>query len=160
MTEAWYLKIDGIDGESTAVGHQGEIDVLSWSWGVSVDAGRQGSGGGAGRPEFGELRVTARISQASPKLLAACATGRHLASAQLSGVRPHTGRRSGDYLQYRLEEVTVSSVDHRDAEAEVPTEQFALLYGLIEVSYTPQDETGGPGEPVVFSYDLRRRRVE
>jgi type VI secretion system secreted protein Hcp len=27
-----FLKVDGINGESTDSRHRGEIDVLSWSW--------------------------------------------------------------------------------------------------------------------------------
>lgn len=32
-TVDYFLKIDGIDGESTDNKHKNEIDVLSWSWG-------------------------------------------------------------------------------------------------------------------------------
>ena len=31
-----FLKVDGIDGESLLKGHEKEIDVLAWSWGVST----------------------------------------------------------------------------------------------------------------------------
>jgi type VI protein secretion system component Hcp len=31
MAEKWFLKIDGVEGESTDAAHKGEIDVLSWS---------------------------------------------------------------------------------------------------------------------------------
>ena len=34
-TERWFLKLDGIAGESTHASHKDEIDVESWSWGVS-----------------------------------------------------------------------------------------------------------------------------
>lgn len=35
-----FLKIDGIDGESSDVKHKGEIDVLSFAWNIS--RGRHG----------------------------------------------------------------------------------------------------------------------
>ena len=31
----YFLKIEGVDGESTDGKHKNEIDVLSWSWGES-----------------------------------------------------------------------------------------------------------------------------
>ena len=31
----YFLKLDGIPGESVDAKHKGEIDVLSWSWGES-----------------------------------------------------------------------------------------------------------------------------
>lgn len=159
VTDTWYLKIDGVEGESTAVDHEQEIDVLSWSWGVSVPQAQQGTGGRTGRPQLADLRITTRISKASPKILAACATGQRLQSAVLSGVRPHGGRRSGVYLQYRLGDVTVTSVEHHDAEAELPTEVLSLAYGSVEVSYAPQDQTGRLGQPVEFRWDVRQNRV-
>ena len=47
MAEQWFLKIDGIEGESTNDLHKGEIDVESWSWGVQ--SGSPASGAGLGR---------------------------------------------------------------------------------------------------------------
>ena len=29
----YFLKIPGVDGESTDAGHKNEIEILSWSWG-------------------------------------------------------------------------------------------------------------------------------
>jgi type VI secretion system secreted protein Hcp len=33
----YFLKIDGIPGESTDSKHKDEIDVLSWSWGETQE---------------------------------------------------------------------------------------------------------------------------
>ena len=46
-----FLKIDGIDGESTDKTHPGEIEISSFSWGVSnpSSVGGRGGGGGAGK---------------------------------------------------------------------------------------------------------------
>ena len=35
MALDYFLKLDGIPGESVDAKHKGEIDVLSWSWGES-----------------------------------------------------------------------------------------------------------------------------
>jgi type VI secretion system secreted protein Hcp len=42
----YFLKIDGIEGESLDEKHKGEIDVLSWSWGESQEGPTTGGGGG------------------------------------------------------------------------------------------------------------------
>ena len=45
VAESWFLKIDGVQGESTDISHKDEIDVLSWSWGVAhPSGGRHGFG--------------------------------------------------------------------------------------------------------------------
>ena len=36
-----HIKFDGIDGESTDRDHKGEIEVLSWSWGISAQPTRR-----------------------------------------------------------------------------------------------------------------------
>ena len=89
VAERWFLKLDGIAGESTDVAHKGEIDIDSWSWGVSntrLDVGG-GGGGGAGKASFQDFHFVSRISKASPALFLACASGSHIKEALLSGVR-------------------------------------------------------------------------
>ena len=44
-TVDFFLKIEGIEGESEDRAHKGEIEILSWSWGVT-NAGTSGGGGG------------------------------------------------------------------------------------------------------------------
>ncbi len=40
-----FLKMDGIPGESTDVGHKDEIDIVSYAWGESQPAVPSGAGG-------------------------------------------------------------------------------------------------------------------
>ena len=40
MPVEMFLKLAGIEGESSDAKHKGEIDVLAWSWGLSEEAGR------------------------------------------------------------------------------------------------------------------------
>ena len=89
VSDRWFLKIDGIDGDSTSVQHKGEIDVQSWSWGVTQtgSSGGGGGGGGAGRAVFQDFHFVSRISKASPALFLACATGQHHKDATLTGER-------------------------------------------------------------------------
>ena len=78
----YFLKIDGIAGESVDSKHKDEIDVLSWSWGESNPApASPGGGGGAGKVQMNDLHVSANLTKAGPQLLLACASGKHLKSA-------------------------------------------------------------------------------
>ena len=159
MAERWFLKIDGIPGESTDAAHKGEIDVESWSWGVSRSAGPgSGSGGGSGKAAFDDFHFVSRISAASPPLLNACATGSHLKTAMLSGARGAGKSKSVDFLKYQLSDVTVTNVEQFDDESQVPTEQFSLTYSKIEVTYTPQTASGKLGTPVRFGFDVKTNK--
>jgi type VI secretion system Hcp family effector len=62
-----FLKITGIPGESQDRTHKDEIEVISWSWGLTR-AGTAGSGGAAGRPAFREVSIQKRVDRSSPKL--------------------------------------------------------------------------------------------
>ena len=65
------LKIDGVDGESKIDGHEGEIDVLAWSWGHESQSGSMhvGGGGGAGKANIQDVSLTKYVDKASTNLI-------------------------------------------------------------------------------------------
>jgi type VI secretion system secreted protein Hcp len=78
----YFLKIDGIEGESQDSKHKGEIDLDSWSWG-ETESGTSG-GGGAGKVSMRDFQFVMKVNKSSPKLLIACASGQHLPKALLT----------------------------------------------------------------------------
>ena len=85
MAFDYFLRIDGIAGESADSKHKGEIAVQSFSWGESNSGPAPGGGGGgAGKVNIRDLYFTAHTSKASPQLMLACATGQHFKAAQLT----------------------------------------------------------------------------
>jgi type VI secretion system secreted protein Hcp len=160
VAERWFLKIDGIVGESTDANHKDEIDVLSWSWGVAQTGGNAGSGGGGGasKPSFQDFHFVSRISKASPSLFLSCATGTHHKSAALSGVKTAGKGGSSEFLKYKLTDVTVTSDQHTGNDGEAPVEQFSLNYSKIEVAYTPQSGTGTAATPIKAGFDVKANK--
>jgi len=161
VSERWFLKIDGIVGDSIDANHKDEIDVLSWSWGVTHaggGAGPGGGGGGAGKAAFQDFHFLSKISKASPALFLSCATGTHHKSAALSGVRTAGKGASKEFLQYKLSDVTVTSDQHAGNEGEAPVEKFSLNYSKIEVTYTPQSPTGAAGVPIRAGFDVKTNK--
>ena len=154
MAENWFLKIDGIEGDSLDKVHKGEIDVQSWSWGVVHEGSPGPGGGGAGRVSFQDFHFVAKISKASPQLFLSCATGVHHKGATLSGSRLGD-KASGDFLKYKLSDVLVTSVQHGEGGSDVPTEQFSLSYARFEITFTPQSTDGSPGPPVSAGFDVK-----
>ena len=161
VSERWFLKIDGIVGDSVDANHKDEIDVSSWSWGASHaggGAGPAGGGGGAGKASFQDFHFLSKISKASPALFLSCATGTHHKSAALSGVRTAGKGPSREFLKYKLSDVTVTSDQHTGNEGEAPVEQFSLNYSKIEVTYTPQAPSGAAGTPIRAGYDVKSNK--
>lgn len=157
MALDWFLKVEGITGDSTDNEHRDEIEVLTWSWGVINSVSSAGHvGAGLGRPAFQELHLVSRVGSASPHLFLACATGRHLRWATLTGVRP--GQRRVDFLVYHLTEVVIGSTQHSSDEQEAPLDRFAMSYRRVEVRYVPIGPDGRPGTPIKTGFDLDQNR--
>ena len=156
----YFLRIEGIAGESTDAKHKGEIEVESFSWGVSQSAApTPGGGGGAGRASFEDLNVVTPFSRASPRLMQACATGEHLRSAVL------TGRRSGGKAQFEFMTLTLSDVlvsayrsSAASADRVVPGDEFSLAYSKLQIEHVAQAPTGAAGDSTVAGFDVTRNQ--
>src|SRR5712692_4153743 len=83
-----FLKIDGIQGESLKEGHQGWIEVSSFSLGSAGSAGArrgasQATTGGAARAQLTSATFTRHVDKASVLLSQATTTGKHFQTVTL-----------------------------------------------------------------------------
>jgi type VI secretion system secreted protein Hcp len=155
MAVDYFLKLDGIPGESADAKHKDELDVLAFSWGVSQSGSSPGGGGGAsGKAVFEDLLVVARTSKASPRLWLACASGQHIKSAVLTCRK--AGKAPLEFLKITLSDVTISSYEIDGSDEELPLDQIALSFAKVETAYTPQDATGKAQPPVKAAWDLKK----
>jgi len=157
MPVDYFLKIDGIEGESTDNKHAKEIDVDAWSWGESQTGSSVpgGGSGGAGKVSMQDFSFVMKFNKASPKLMLACATGKHIKSARLAVRRAGQGQQ--DYLTFAFLDVLVSSYQTGGTEASglVPIDQVSLRYAKIEVEYKTQKPDGSLVVAGQFKYDLK-----
>src|SRR5262245_55973862 len=153
------LEIETIKGESTDSKHPSTIEVESFSWGASNDGSAPtGSGAGAGKVSFQDIHLTAQVSKASPELLLACASGRHIKKAQLF-VRKQ-GEVQQDYYVVTFEDLIVSAYSSGgpNGSADRPTCQFALNYGKIKFEYKPQKDDGQLDAAITATWDLKANK--
>jgi type VI secretion system secreted protein Hcp len=151
----YFLKIDGIDGESTDDKHKNEIDVESWSWG-ETNAGTHagGGGGGAGKVVMQDFHFVMKVNKASPKLLLACATGQHIKDAKLT-VRKAGGDQQA-YMSYKFYDLLISSYQTGGSTGDVvPVDQISMNYSKMELEYRAQKKDGTLDAPVKAGYDLK-----
>lgn len=150
------IKIDTIKGESKIDGHTDEIDVESYSFGMTqTGIGHVGGGSGAGKVNMQDLHLVKRVDAASHALMLACAAGTHIKEATLSLRR--AGDKPLDYLKIKLEDVLVSSVqDGASNGTEIPTEQVSLNFSKVYFGYTKQKSDGSAdGAPLEFKWDVK-----
>ena len=154
----YFLRLDGIPGESLDSKHKGEIDVLSWSWGESQEiAATPGGGSGAGKVEMTDLHVSANLSKASPQLLLACAAGKHIKSAVLTGRK--AGKQQTEFLTFSLSDVLVSGYQTGASEAEVPLDSISLNFSKIEVSYKQSKADGSLAKAIRVGWDRKANKA-
>jgi type VI secretion system secreted protein Hcp len=153
----YFLKIDGIPGESTDAKHKGEIEVLSWSWGETREtAASPGGGAGTGKVAMTDLHVSANLSKASPPLLLACASGKHIKSAVLTGRK--AGKGQAEFLTFSLTDVLVSGYQTGATTAEAPLDSISLNFSKIEVTYKEQTATGSAGPAIRVGWDRKTNK--
>ena len=151
----YFLKIDGIKGESPDSKHKDEIQLESWSWGESNSGSHAaGGGGGAGKVVMQDFHFTMGNNAASPELMLACAEGRHIKSASLTCRK--AGKDQQEYLKIKLSDLLVSSYQTGGHGGSVmPTDQISLNFAKIEYEYAPQKADGTLGSPVKAGWDLK-----
>ncbi|MBM3932793.1 MAG: type VI secretion system tube protein Hcp [SAR202 cluster bacterium] len=153
----YFLKIDGIPGESSDEKHRGEIELESWSWGeTNMGTHAGGGGGGAGKVSMQDFHFTMKSSKASPMLMLACATGQHIKQATLF-VRKSGGDQQ-KYMKITLSDVLVSSFQIGGQGGDIPTDQISLNFTKIEFEYKPQKPDGSLDAPVKAGYDLKMNK--
>jgi type VI secretion system secreted protein Hcp len=151
-----FLKLDGIDGESTKSKAEGWIEIQSFSWGVSNQSSvASGTGHGTGKADVSSITFQKIVDKASPKLMLNCCQGTHVAKGTMQ-VRESTGGNTTEtYLQYDLEVVYVDSVSWGGAAGGgKPSESLSLSFQKVTMSYWPQDATGKLGSKIPAGWDV------
>src|SRR5215471_5267186 len=153
----YFLKLDGIEGESLDKKHKYEIQVESFSFGATqTGTFAAGSGGGAGKVSMQDFHFTQKVNKASPKLALACATGTHIKKAVLTARK--AGGTQQDFYIVTFTDLLVSSYQisgsgHGDT---IPIDQISLNFAKIEWNYQMQDDKGNVGNPVKTGWDLKQ----
>lgn len=155
----FFLKIEGIEGESQDSKHKNEIDLESWSFGETQHGtSHAGGGGGAGKVSMQDFHFVMRVNKASPKLFLACATGEHIKKATLTARK--AGKEQQEYLKWEFTDLLISSYQTGgSAHGEVlPVDQISFNFAKVEVIYKQQAADGTLGGPVKAGYDVKAQK--
>jgi type VI secretion system secreted protein Hcp len=152
-----FLKLDGIKGESADAKHKGEIDIMSFSWGVAqTGVQATGGGGGAGKVAFQDLHFVKRSDASSPLLMLNCANGAHIKEGNF--VVRKAGGTQLEYLKIKLTDILISGFKEHGAVNgnSIPTESITINFAKVEYSYQPQGADGkAQGGPILAGWDVK-----
>lgn len=154
MSVDMFLKIKGVDGESVDKSHAKEIDISSWTWGMSQSGTTHTArGGGAGKVSVRDITITKLADKATPNLMKACCTGKHFDEAVI------TVRKAGDtpleYVTLTMKDVIISDVSVSGATGgDLVTEVLTLNFAEFSYVYVPQKKDGGPDGKVEATFNI------
>jgi type VI secretion system secreted protein Hcp len=159
MASDIFAKLGDIKGESLDSKHKDEIEVLSWSWGVTNAAtpAGPGAGAGAGKAKFQDFSFTHKIDKASPVLMQACATGVHLKEATITHRKAGKGQQ--EFLIIKMNDVIVTALADADSSDGASSETVSLAFAKVDVEYKPQKADGSLDAGIHFKYDLKANKV-
>lgn len=153
-----FAKIGDIKGESPDDKHKGEIEVLSWSWGVTQSGTMaHGGGGGEGKANFNDFNFTHHIDKSSPVLMKACATGEHIKDATIT-VRK-AGKGQQEFLIIKMNDILITSVNPSvSSDLKFTAESVALQFAKVDLEYKPQKKDGSLDVGIHFKYDIKANK--
>jgi len=140
-----------VKGEAVTPGHEDDIVVHGWNWGVAASSAL-GSSQATGRRSYRGLTVVKHIDAATTALMAALATNDEIKEAKL------TMRKSGseqiDYFLVTLQKARVTAVDHSTDAQGNTLETVTLQFQKVSVEYRPQKSAGGRGASLTFEDEI------
>ncbi|NML16550.1 Hcp family type VI secretion system effector [Azohydromonas caseinilytica] len=140
-----------IKGESTTAGHEGDIEVLAWDWGVSASAAL-GALGTAERRAYRHLVLRKHIDASSTGLLSALVSNDEVREAVLTLRK--AGGEALDYFTMKLGNARVVAVDIEVDAQGLTLERVTLAFTRIDIEYQPQAASGQGSGTCVFSDEI------
>jgi type VI secretion system secreted protein Hcp len=153
----YFLKIDTVTGESADKNHKDEIDVTSWSWGLSNTTSVVSGGGGSGKTLFQDFRWSQPIDASVVPLFKNLSTGKHFRSARLDVVRDD-GKAVGSFFQLNFAEALLTQLQ-LGGSGGGQSASAALTFGEVTIRYRPQRPDGSYLAWIEAGFDVRSNQA-
>jgi type VI secretion system secreted protein Hcp len=152
-----FLKIDDIKGESVDGKHKDEIDILSWSWGMTQSGSSHVAGGsGTSKVSVRDITIVKRVDRASPNLIKLCCNGKHFNLALLT-VRKAAGDTPLEYFKMKLHNGLISSLTTGEVDQDGHMiETVGLNFASFEIEYDPQGASGAGSGKVPAKWNIAK----
>ncbi len=157
----YFLKIDGIEGESHDSKFKATVEILAWNWSAqNTGTFAIGGGGGAGKVNMEDFHFSMHTNKASPKLMLACASGEHIKKAVLSCRK--AGGTQQEYLTVTFSDCLISSYQigghGGDTTKIIPVDEITINFAKIEVEYKEQKPDGSLGGVIKAGWNVQENK--
>jgi len=143
MASDYYLLIDGITGESQAVGMTNYIELDSFSFGASNPADVGGKGLSGGKASLSDFSFSCALDSASYQILKDLYTGQHVAKCTFVGRKTGGDAKPYTYLQVIMTSCYITSHSTGGGASGLPVQSVSFAFEQIEFQYYTQDTQSG-----------------
>lgn len=127
-TVVGFLSSPDLHGDSTVVGHEGDVEITAFEVGVTNSSTILGGGQGAGKAELSPITITKHTDSASTTLMKFAFNGQHVRDASITLCDPSDCTATTTAV-YQVTDVLVTLDKHAAAG---DTETVALAFGKIK----------------------------
>jgi type VI secretion system Hcp family effector len=156
-----YLKIDGIQGDSTVTGEEGAIKIEAFEFSATA-ATDANTGLASGKRQFSPIVIQKHVDGATVGLMRAFLSGRAVRTAEVDFRRAEMpGQPPSEYLKIQMDDIIVSSYSLGGHGGGEPTEQISFNFGALKVEFTGTTANGGTNTATQsVGFDLATLKVE
>lgn len=151
-----FLQIHEIEGEALEEGHEGQIELIEWTWKLDNPASyNMNSSEASSKVDVQSIIVTKICDKATINLTRYCALGKYIPSATITCCKNSGGGRI-DYLIIKLDHVLVRGVDWQGfVSDEIIKEVVTLSFGQFRIEYKMQYQSGAAPGSLHFGYSIK-----
>jgi type VI secretion system secreted protein Hcp len=157
-----YLELEGVKGEAQDSKFKEQIELQSFSWGVSNSSSYEsGTGGNIGAGTIHEVSFSKYMCKASPELMRRCANGKAITKGKLSLYKLAGGTDEDKVVYYEteFEKIVFRGYNvHASGGAQLPMESASMAFVIMHPQYRPQDNDGGAMPAIGFKWDLQQNK--
>ena len=155
MAADYILKITGVDGECQVKGHENQIDIMSWSIGMSNSGSASvGGGAGSGKVSFQDFHFTKHVDSSSNALQLRCAGGKPITEATMFVRKQGADGKQQEYIKITLSDFIVANYSLSGG-GDAAMEQFSFNYAKYKFEYAKQKKDGSLEGYKPIEWDLK-----
>lgn len=160
MATNMHLKIDSIKGESQVKGHEDQIRIDSFHFGMSQQASvTQGHGSGAGRVDVHDMTLTKHMDKSDAALMQYCCSGKHIPEVTLYCEKAG-GDSTVEYVKIVMKQVMVTSHNITGSNGtDTVHVDFTLNFASYVKTYKPQSGEGTGEGDTTQGWDIAKNQA-
>jgi type VI secretion system secreted protein Hcp len=150
-----------VKGESIDKDHKDEIELLSFSYGMTHPGhALTGSGASGGQTFFSEIQCAKMMDKSTATLLQKAAGGQHFEEVKIVCYKAGGPETRVKYLTITLKDAIITSYSTGGQDGGgVGMESFSMSYAEIKQEYKLQSDTGEEGAGSEYGWNTRKNQA-